>query len=157
MKNVTAVVVSVVLFWAPVALAENTVERAVFKAGTLAVSVKDHLGTPLPKAALKLSTAKGKAVQTLRADAKGECKIKNLEAGAYRLAVEDRLLVLLDVNEKGTVSTLVVMVPARPRYAAGGGKRGFWLSSPWIIAGLVAVAIAIPVAIHNSGGSHGHP
>ena len=29
------------------------------------------------------------------------------------------------------------------------GKLGFWLSNPWVIAGIVATAVAVPVAIHN--------
>lgn len=29
------------------------------------------------------------------------------------------------------------------------GPIGYWLGNPWVIAGLVAVAVAIPVAIHN--------
>jgi hypothetical protein len=29
------------------------------------------------------------------------------------------------------------------------GPLGYWLTNPWIVAGLVAAAVAIPVAIHN--------
>jgi len=29
------------------------------------------------------------------------------------------------------------------------GPMGYWLGNPWVIAGLVAVAVAVPVAIHN--------
>ncbi|MBN2475483.1 MAG: carboxypeptidase regulatory-like domain-containing protein [Pirellulales bacterium] len=30
------------------------------------------------------------------------------------------------------------------------GPIGYWLGNPWVIAGLVAVAVAVPVAIHNN-------
>jgi hypothetical protein len=30
------------------------------------------------------------------------------------------------------------------------GRLGFWLSNPWVIAGIVATAVAVPVALHNA-------
>lgn len=30
------------------------------------------------------------------------------------------------------------------------GRLGYWLSNPWVIAGVVATAVAVPVAIHNA-------
>ena len=30
------------------------------------------------------------------------------------------------------------------------GPTGYWLSNPWVIAGIVAAAVAVPVAIHNN-------
>jgi len=30
------------------------------------------------------------------------------------------------------------------------GPMGFWLCNPWVVAGIIAAAVAIPVAIHNA-------
>ena len=37
------------------------------------------------------------------------------------------------------------------------GPIGHWLSNPWVIAGIVAVAVAVPVAISNSKKSPSSP
>lgn len=31
----------------------------------------------------------------------------------------------------------------------GQGGMKYWLANPWVVAGIVAVAVAVPVAIHN--------
>jgi hypothetical protein len=164
MRAWIGVLVSVCVLLQPVAVAEVKVRRAVFNEGTVTVMVKDHIGKPLPKADVKLLSKKGKALQSLKTDAKGECSLEDVETGRYRLVVADRLMVPFHVSSKGKVSKLLVMVPDRPPYGAGqfGHGLGFWLTNPWVIAGIVATAIAVPVAIHNSddnGNGHGqmHP
>lgn len=39
----------------------------------------------------------------------------------------------------------------RAQYNGFSGVRNF-LSNPWVIAGIIATAVAVPVAIHNAGG-----
>ena len=41
----------------------------------------------------------------------------------------------------------------RPQF----GRLRFWLSNPWVVGGIVATAVAVPVIIHNSGGGPSSP
>ena len=82
-----------------------------------------------------------------------------MKAGSYKLLVADRIIVPFNVSDKAEVADLLVVVPEKPRYAAGqpGGPLA-WLANPIVIAGIVAVAIAIPLALHDSSsGGKGHP
>jgi hypothetical protein len=36
-----------------------------------------------------------------------------------------------------------------------GGRLRFWLSNPWVITGLVATAVAVPVVLANTNRHHG--
>jgi len=42
-----------------------------------------------------------------------------------------------------------LVLPAEGPIRANEGPIGYWLGKPWVIAGIVAVAVGVPVAIHN--------
>lgn len=159
MKNYMTILVAVALLLAPCATAVAATDRLEVKPGTLSVKVLDYRGEVMPEASLKLSNEAGKALGTVNADKEGKCALKDLKAGAYKLLVADRVILPFTVSNKAKVTDLIVVVPARPRYAAGqSGGLGAFLSNPWVIAAIVTTAIVIPVALHDSGGGHGaHP
>ncbi|MFH1732851.1 MAG: hypothetical protein ABIF82_14535 [Planctomycetota bacterium] len=160
MRNYIATLVAVALLLAPCATAVAATDRLEVKPGTLSVKVLDYRSEVMPEASLKLANEEGEALGAVKADKEGKCALNDLEAGAYKLLVADRVILPFIVSDKAKVTNLIVVVPARPRYAAGqfGGGLGAFLSNPWVIAALVATAIAIPVAIHNSrDGSNGGP
>ena len=151
MKEYIAVLVVVALILAPSTSAVAAANQLEVKPGTLSVSVVDHGGKAMPEAGLKLMSGAGKVLKTAKADKKGTYSLKDLKAGAYRLIVADRIIVPFNVSKKAKVADLLVVVPAKPRYAAGqGGGILALLSNPFVIAGIVAVAIAIPIALHDS-------
>ncbi|NQU21082.1 MAG: carboxypeptidase regulatory-like domain-containing protein [Candidatus Nealsonbacteria bacterium] len=47
-----------------------------------------------------------------------------------------------------TAQSSVLITPSGPD-VRGQGPLGYWLGNPWVITGLVAAAVAIPVGIHN--------
>ncbi len=123
------------------------------------------------------SIAKKKFVHEATTDEDGACALPKLPEGRYIGIFGDRLRLDIVVDEaKGQATEkLKVVIPrgksqvtrkklatelARvgPSFAAGGqagaGLRS-WLSNPWITAGVVATAIAVPVALHNRGSSTG--
>jgi len=157
MRSYMAILVAVALLLAPCTTAAAAPNSLEVKPGTLSIKVLDYRGKVMPEASLKLSNEAGNALATVKADKEGKCVLKDLEAGAYKLLVADRAILPFTVSDKAKVTNLIVVVPARPRYAAGqlGGGIGAFLSNPWVIAALVATAIAVPVALHDSGGS-GH-
>jgi len=161
MKNYMTILVAVALLLAPCATAVAATDRLEVKPGTLSVKVLDYRGEMMPEASLKLSNEAGKALGAVKADKEGKCALKDLKAGAYKLLVADRVILSFTVSDKAKVTNLIVVVPARPRYAAGqsGGSLGAFLSNPWVIAAIVTTAIVVPVALHNRGGSGGpsHP
>jgi len=158
MRNYMTILVAVALLLAPCTTAAAAPNSLEVKPGTLSVKVLDCRGKAMPEASLKLANEEGKALRTVKADKEGKCTLKDLEAGAYKLLVAGRVILPFTVSDKAKVTDLIVVVPARPRYAAGqfGGGFGAFLSNPWVIAALVATAIAVPVAIHNTGGGGTH-
>ena len=158
MREYMAVLVIVALVLAPSASVAAAANQLEVKPGTLSVRVVDHRSKALPEAGLKLMSDTGKVLSTVKADKQGKCSLK-VKAGSYRLLVSGRIIVPFNVSDKAKVADLLVVVPEKPRYAAGQGGPLAWLANPMVIAGLVAVAIAIPLALHHSSssGGKGHP
>ena len=52
------------------------------------------------------------------------------------------------MKRMGSFKTSVLLLDG-PR-VRGQGPIGHWRGDPWVIAGLVAVAVAVPVAIHTN-------
>jgi hypothetical protein len=95
----------------------------------------------------------GATLATTKADASGRFAFSGLRGGVYELASDQRSSVDR-VWTQGTApptaqpgAVLVVgVVVARGQY---GHRPLGWLSNPWILAGVVATAIAVPLALSN--------
>lgn len=157
MKDIVAVSLAVALLLAPCASAAVKAQELVIKSGAISLTVKTHDGKPLPKATVKLLGADGKVKLTVVADKNGECALKDLKPGAYKLILADRAMLPFTVSDKGKVTTLLLVLPPPPKYAAGEAKKA--LAMPTLttfIIGAVAVGIGIYLIVHDGGGSHGH-
>jgi len=154
----SVVVLAIVLMvMTPCASAAVKAQQLEMKAGTATVTVKEHTGRVLEKAEVALKGASGKTVATFATDKKGQFTVKDLAPGAYRLVVANRAQVPFSVTDKANVTSLVVVLPAPPKYAAGQPKRAFAMPTLLVfIIGAAAVAGGI-ILLSNSGGSHGHP
>ncbi|MFO7900679.1 MAG: carboxypeptidase-like regulatory domain-containing protein [Planctomycetota bacterium] len=159
MRSYVAVVLAVAMFLVPCASAAGRVGRVELNPGKAVVTVRESDATALPEAEVELQTRAGKLVKAFTADKKGTCTVEDLEPGSYRLKVANRAYVPFVVSKEAEHSSLLVILPPEEDYAAGEPKEAFhlaWLTNPWVIAGLVAVAIAVPVAVHDGDGGGAH-
>lgn len=163
MRCCVAVGLAVAMFVAPCASAAVRVERVELKPGKAVVTVRESDATALPEAGVELQTRAGKLVKAFTADKEGTCTLEGLKAGAYRLKVAGRAYVPFVVSKEAEHRSLLVILPPKEDYAAGGPKDAFhlaWLTNPWVIGAAVAVAIAVPIALHDGDGGgahHGEP
>lgn len=84
----------------------------------------------------------------------GRFAVENLRGGVYQLVAPSgggvyRLWTPGTAPPASRHAVLVVVDRDTVRGQYGGALR-FWLSNPWVIAAIVATAVAVPVAIHNS-------
>jgi hypothetical protein len=94
----------------------------------------------------------GNEVVATTTDPAGYFLVKGLRGGTYEIAVGEsqgvfRLWAAGTAPPSAEEGALVVAGAAPVR--GQGGPIGYWLSKPWVIAGGVAAAVAVPVAIHN--------
>lgn len=95
-----------------------------------------------------------RTVVTLKTDKDGVFAVKSVPAGVYRLASNDTQGVYRFWAPKTAPPTaqkgaLLVKGDNVARAQHGSTLRNM-LANPWIVGGIVACAIAIPVAIHNA-------
>jgi len=102
-----------------------------------------------------------------KTDSKGYFTFAHLKGGVYQVTVAEsegtgtyRAWAPGTAPPSAQPGVLVVAGKDVVRGSQGHVRRGlgcakFWLSHPCVIAGIIAVAVAVPVAIHNSG-SHSH-
>ena len=105
MKGIVAVAVAVAVFLAPCASAAVKAQTLEMKSGTISLTVKEHDGNALPGAEVKLIGEDGKAKLTVTADKKGECGLKDVKAGAYKLIIANRAMLRFTVSDKAKVTT----------------------------------------------------
>ncbi len=122
--------------------------------GVLVVQVVDSRGIPRPGSQVALSQADRK-LATGVTDQSGSLSVKGLSGGIYEIAAgQTRAVYRLWAPRTAppAARSKVVLVadsnPIRGQCDAG-GPLSYWLSNPWVIAGLIGVAVAVPVAIHN--------
>ena len=157
MRRYVAVLATVVLLMAPCASADVRAQQLELRCGTATLTVRNHDGTPLPAAEIKLQTREGRPLQTVACDKRGAGTLKDLRPGSYRVVVARRAIVPFSVNDKARLSSLLIVLPAPPRYAAGEPRRALALPTllVFIIGGL-AVAAGL-ISPSGSGGGGGHP
>jgi len=125
---------------------------ALQSAGVLQGQVVDAQGAPQAKAQVA-AVQNGKAVAVAQTDAAGRFTLASMSGGVYELqtasntdvyrlwaprtappAAQDSVLLVNDQN---------VVLGQHQQGALG------WLANPWVLAGIVAAAIAIPLAVAN--------
>lgn len=114
-----------------------------------------------PQAATRLAVvADGEAVAVATTDQDGRFEVQGLKAGVYVIQTADTGRVYrawaADTAPPAAVGELLVVNDGTVVRGLGGGaapaKSGGhfgWLANPWVLAGIVAAAIAIPLAVAN--------
>lgn len=123
-----------------------------YPGGVLLGRVVDADRLPMASAAVSLRHS-GREVATTVTDRLGNFRVDGLRGGVYEI-VSGSLRGVYRVWAHGTAPPSV----RTDRLATLGGRVlrgqdspiGYWLQNPWVIAGIVAVAVAVPVAIHNN-------
>lgn len=127
--------------------------------GTLRGQVVNRNGVAQAAMPVVLSQ-RGRAVAAARTDHAGKFKLAQLRGGVYQLHTTGGVgNYRVWANRTAPPSALSqVLLTHDESVALGqhrrGGVKGL-LTNPWVIGGVVATAIAVPVAIHNSDSDSG--
>lgn len=133
--------------------ATTAVDVALRDGGILVGQAVDAEGQPLAKAAVSVHQSDREVAKTLTNQA-GWFAVRGLQGGTYQIVAGPaggvyRLWTPATAPPSALQSALVTA--GSPRVRGQQGPLGSWLCcNPWILAGIVAAAVAIPVAIHNA-------
>lgn len=131
----------------------KVVDVALTDGGALVGQVVTVSGAPLSDAPVLLQNH-GLSTLELKTNKNGYFAAKNVSPGVYRLAAADeqgtyRLWAPRTAPPTARKGALLVAGDEVARGQYGNPLRNM-LANPWIVGGIVAAAVAIPVAIHNS-------
>jgi hypothetical protein len=136
--------------------ASAVIDVALLDGGTLHGQVFDAQGKPLARAAVSIQQL-DREIQAAVTDAWGAFRVTGLRGGMYRIVAGDasgtyRLWAPNTAPPSARRGALVVAGDPEVMLAqCEPHRRGplQFLRNPWVIAGIVAVAIAVPVALNN--------
>ena len=143
---------------ATTASAPAVVNVALRDGGVLVGQVVTDQGTPQPSVPVSIRS-QDRELAIAKTGQEGYFAFKGLRGGVYQL-VTDRGHGVYRVWSPGTAppaaqqGALLVDGDQVVRGQEGGGGFRAFITNPLVIAGIVAAAVAIPVAIHNSHHSH---
>lgn len=141
--------------------ASTAVDVELHPGGVLLGQVLDAGGNPSPGIPVSLHLL-GREVATTVTDQSGCFRVSGLRGGTLEIVAGPhrgvfRIWAPNTAPPSMLASKSVVLGGQQVRGQCdtggpcdSGGPIGYWLCNPWIIAGLVAAAVAIPVAIHNN-------
>ena len=129
------------------------IDVALMGGGVLIGQVVDSQGTPLKAASVSLRDQR-QEIATTKTDDNGYFAVRGLSGGMYEIVAAEgrgqyRLWAPGTAPPAARQGALLVSGSETVRAQYCGAMR-FWLSNPWVIAGIVATAVAIPVAMHNA-------
>ena len=119
--------------------------------GVLVGQVVDSNGAPMAAVRVSLLQA-DREVTAAMTDRLGNFSVSGLGGGTFEIvAGQARGIYRVWVPNTAPPQAQrgVLIAPQGGGVRAQGGPLGFWLSNPWVVAGLVAAAVTVPVVIHN--------
>lgn len=127
---------------------------ALLDGGVLVGQVVDPHGIAAAGAPVALRY-QNRDVAVAQTEAKGYFAVKGLRAGVYQVASGQghgiyRLWAPGTAPPTAHRGILIVRGDQLARGQFGGGGMKALFANPWIVAGVVATAVAVPVAIHNA-------
>jgi len=117
--------------------------------GSLSGIVVDGRGLPLANATVAIGNDR-QLIATTRSDKDGIFRVSALKGGMYRVHVKDGTGVfrLWTANTAPpTAHRSVMVVSDKEIFAAQSAPLKVWLADPFVMAGIVAIAVAVPVAV----------
>ena len=139
------------------------VDVALSSGGLLMGQVVDPQGVAAAKVPVSLRE-RDREIATAVTDNRGYFSVGNLRGGVYQIVAPGghgtyRLWAPGTAPPAAQQGALVMAGQDLVRgqcYKGGSlpccGALGFWLSNPWVLAGVAATAITVPVVIHNAKG-----
>jgi hypothetical protein len=133
--------------------------------GLLVGRLTDANGKPVDCAPVSVLSG-GKALAAMQTDAEGVFAVAKLRGGVHEVATEDHLQVCRlwapGTAPPGTAQSIDVVAPGevvRGQYGPPPGNRFIreakvWATNPLVVGGVVAAAVAIPVALSDDDGPH---
>jgi len=127
------------------------VDVALRPGGFLPGQAVDVQGAPLANKRVSIHE-QGRQIATTSTDAAGYFLVRDLRGGTYEIAVGD-VRGVFRLWASGTAPPSAeggaLLVAGKGPVRGQSGPIGFWLSKPWVVAGAVAAAVAVPAAMHN--------
>ncbi|HBO43559.1 MAG TPA: hypothetical protein DD670_06440 [Planctomycetaceae bacterium] len=125
--------------------------------GVLLGQVVDSVGKPVAEVPVALRMG-NRVVAESRSDAAGRFVFRNLRGGVYQVLVPDgfgTFRAWADGTAPKSANSTARVVAGRgtirgQQQAAEEGPVRRWLKNPLVLAGIVGVAVAVPIAVHNS-------
>lgn len=126
---------------------------ALQSAGVLHGQVVDAQGVPQAQAEV-VAVQNGKTLAVAQTDAAGHFALADMSGGVYELQTASntdvyRLWAPRTAPPAAQDSVLLVSDQNVVLGQQGAGSSLGWLANPWVLAGIVAAAIAIPLALAN--------
>lgn len=122
------------------------------KGGLLLGQVVEADGKPVAETTVSLRRL-GSEVATTVTDRSGYFFVKGLRGGSYEITTDrTRGIYRLwapNTSPPGAQRGALIVVGGR-QVRGQQGPIWYWLGNPWVIAGVVAAAVAVPVAIHQN-------
>ena len=125
--------------------------------GSLSGQVMDLQGVPVASTTVAV-VRQGEVVATVQTDSQGRYSVSGLNTGLYQVVTEQGITVCRVWTAKAAppsaqAEALVIDGAHTMRGGMGGRPWGSFLSNPWVLGGIVAAAIAIPLALDKKSGS----
>lgn len=120
--------------------------------GTMVGAVYTAQGLPQQGAVVSVQS-NGQEVARTTTDDHGRFVAQGLKGGVYQLVTSDGASLYRAWTE-GTAppaaeNAALVVAGQTARGQLGGGGLRAWLSNPWVLAAIVATAIAVPIAVND--------
>ena len=120
--------------------------------GVLVGQVVDPQGVALAKVPVSLR-GRDREVARTATDRNGYFAVRGLHTGVYQLvgAKSHRAYRLWTPGNAPPMSQRGALLVAGEDTVRGqAGSLAFWLANPWVVAGVLATAVAVPVVVHNA-------
>lgn len=135
----------------------SIIDVALGEDGSLRGQVLDLQGAPMTQTTVAV-VQQGKVLATTQTDAQGRYTFNGMNTGFYQVVTDQGLTVCRvwtaeTAPPSALTETLVVDGLQTVRGGMNGRPWGSFLSNPWVLGGIVAAAIAIPLALDKKSSS----
>jgi hypothetical protein len=126
------------------------IDVALQDGGTLHGQVVDVQGKPLSRITVSIQQFEREMAAAVT-DPSGCFRVAGLRGGTYRIVAGEAtgMYRLWAANTAPPAASDAALVVPGDQQVVRGNRCLQLLRNPWVVAGLVAVAIAVPIAIHN--------
>ncbi len=135
----------------------SIIDVALGEDGSLHGQVLDLQGAPMTQTTVAV-VQQGEVLATTQTDAQGRYTFDGMNTGLYQVVTDQGLTVCRvwtaeTAPPSALAETLVVDGLQTVRGGMNGRSWGSFLSNPWVLGGIVAAAIAIPLALDKKSSS----